>query len=69
MHAQKIESERRSQFLALTKRLASSGDKNEHDLDSSLQTPGSIAVIAVESAIMGEKVNNTEEYHKPKSNL
>jgi len=55
--------------LALTKRFASSGDKNEHDLDSSLQTPGSIAVIAVESAIMGEKVNNTEEYHKPKSNL
>jgi len=55
--------------LALTKRFASSGDKNEQDLDSSLQTPGSIAVIAVESAIMGEKVNNTEEYHKPKSNL
>ena len=37
-----------------TKRFASSGDENEHDVDSSLQTQSSIAVIAVESAIKGE---------------
>ena len=50
-------SDQRSQFLApsLPKGLlASSGDENKRDVDSSLQTQSSIAVIAAESAIKGE---------------
>lgn len=55
MHAQKIGSDQKSQFLAPSLRFASSGDENERDVDSSLQTQSSIAVIAVESAIKGEE--------------